>query len=944
MGRTHPSRSHSRHRVVAAPLPVSPPLLFASLPCLPPAQPPPPPISPDRSAPSSPQLAALTAPRERSSARRLCSPSRSLCCCCDPTLVAKVSYARRQGIVRSSPRYRTLVAKVSYARQGVVRSSPGDRMSAGTAWRCGVLCHSPIPPVKPPVPPPCFPAAAPGQAWSALVPWGCALYASQAGVAARIMVGCAGEVPIGEGKGGWADSAAASSTLQSEAAGAASEQRGAGLSGGEGGAAGGAGRLVEQQGPSIKEESAGGAGGGDQPAHSAAVGAAAVEVTDGASTAVGASDGSIATVDASHGSTSAGSNSGKAGGSSEAAEQAEQAACEGAALTEEAVRAWQAEEHAAFGRVQVEGGVEGKGSPLPCPPHSNLTKQSLLSPARQRAFLVALIALQRRQGSTEDRTDAHEGGSGSGSSTSGSSADVLVQGNARVTEVPVAVSAQARAAAGRAAVLLEAWERGGEGGEGEQGEDGERGENGEKAEVEEGGGVDVRMAAQVTYHPGNSSHQVCYQLPLPGRYVLSLHLLFSATFPLLGSNARTSFLGGFSNYTVVHSQAIQASAPRTFFLHAHRATLPYCTPPLLTASHHSGYWMGHLWQPHACRLRRLSPPAMHACFNGRSLLFLGDSQLRYTFAFLRFLLRFPSRAAFLTKFAAKPKVFWPNMLACGSVPRGNGSIYPPVSSSTGELISTGVCQQPGSTFFFHGENFNGYGRAMYKEKAAAGSPSFAFNLTYVSQCGSMKPVFPAWMSDPALVGPALTLFDSRPDARSAAGTSHESGDSSSSRSSSGEGSSEESSSGGSSGREGRMGEYDMALVATTLHDLIQHPTARAFGALMESNLLPPVLAVMRDPSAVTLLGPWAAREDNKPPEFIPVSNNARAMAFEHELLRRLPSTQPGAASALGMMGLTLPRPDLCPDSTHYAWPVTLAILDLWLTPLCAPHASQAPQH
>ncbi|CAI5931621.1 unnamed protein product [Closterium sp. NIES-65] len=337
---------------------------------------------------------------------------------------------------------------------------------------------------------------------------------------------------------------------------------------------------------------------------------------------------------------------------------------------------------------------------------------------------------------------------------------------------------------------------------------------------------------------------MCYQLPLPGRYVLSLHLLFSATFPLLRSNARTSFLGGFSNYTVVQSQAIQASAPPTFSLYAH------------------------------------------------------------------------------------------------SVPRGNGSIYPPINSSTGELISTGVCQQPDSAFFFHGENFNGYRRAVYKVRAAEGRPAAAFNLTYVWQCGAMKPVLPAWMSDPALVGPALTLFDSRHDARGAAGSSDARSNSSDDSSSTSSGESNES----SSGREGPGGEYDMALVGTTLHDLIQHPTARAFGALLESNLLPPLRAAMRDPSAVAVLGPWAAREDSKPPEFIPVSNNARSMAFENELIRRVPSTQPGALSALGMMGLTLPRPDLCPDSTHYAWPVTLAILDLWLTPLCTAHASHGPQH
>ncbi|CAI5500594.1 unnamed protein product [Closterium sp. Naga37s-1] len=821
--------------------------------------------------------------------------------------------------------------------------------------------------------------AAPGQAWSALVPWGCALYASQAGVAARVVVGRAGEVAIGEGEGGWADSAAASSTLQSEAAAATSEQRGAGSSGGEAGAAGGAGRLVEQQGPLIKEESAGAAGRGDQPADPAAVGGAAVGVTEGASTAVGALDGAIPTVDASNCSMSAGSNGSEAGGSSEAAEQA---ACEGAALTEEDVRARQAEEHAAFGRVQVEGGWEGKAEGKGVEGGQGGVAEAGVNEevcftvraldangsafdngCRQSAFLVALIALQRRQGSTDSRTDAQEG---SVSNISGGSADVPVQSSARVTEVAVAVSGQARAAAGRAAVLLEEWEQRGEGGEGGQGE--------------EGGGADVRMAARVTYHPGNSSHQVCVQLPLPGRYTLSLHLLFSATSLLLRSNARTAFDGGFSNYTVVHSQPIQAWAPPTFSLHAHRASLPYCTPPLLTASHHAGYWMGHLWQPHACRLRRLSPPALHACFHGRSLLFLGDSQLRYTFGFLRFLLRFPSRAAFLTKFAAKPKVFWPNMLACGSVPRGNGSIYPPVNSSTGELISTGVCQLPDSAFFFHGENFNGYGRAVYKVRGAEGSPPAAFNLTYASQCGAVKPVFPAWMSDPALVGPQLTLFDARDDAHNAAASSD----------------------------------------ARTVTLLGPWPDLLCFLPCPfhpESNLLPPLLAVMRDPSAVTVLGPWAAREDSKPPEFIPISNNARGTAFEAELLRwvgllgashassylsilhavstlfllhppgaptqrsprmillllllplpippppppppsplhpssppplplqsplrRLPSTQPGAPSALGMMGLTLPRPDLCPDSTHYAWPVTLAILDLWLTPLCAAHASRS---
>ncbi|CAI5994577.1 unnamed protein product [Closterium sp. NIES-64] len=440
--------------------------------------------------------------------------------------------------------------------------------------------------------------------------------------------------------------------------------------------------------------------------------------------------------------------------------------------------------------------------------------------------------------------------------------------------------------------------------------------------------------------------KMCYQLPLPGRYVLSLHLLFSATFPLLRSNARTSFLGGFSNYTVVQSQAIQASAPPTFSLYAHSVShvssphfnaQGYLTPislllhHLLTADATVWYeqlltadatvWYEQLLTATCCLLPLSFPVISIRCH----LPFIGCDLHISTFP--------PTNTPI-------SQVFWPNMLACGSVPRGNGSIYPPINSSTGELISTGVCQQPDSAFFFHGENFNGYRRAVYKVRAAEGRPAAAFNLTYVWQCGAMKPVLPAWMSDPALVGPALTLFDSRHDARGAAGSSDARSNSSDDSSSTSSGESNES----SSGREGPGGEYDMALVGTTLHDLIQHPTARAFGALLESNLLPPLRAAMRDPSAVAVLGPWAAREDSKPPEFIPVSNNARSMAFENELIRRVPSTQPGALSALGMMGLTLPRPDLCPDSTHYAWPVTLAILDLWLTPLCTAHASHGPQH
>ena len=35
-----------------------------------------------------------------------------------------------------------------------------------------------------------------------------------------------------------------------------------------------------------------------------------------------------------------------------------------------------------------------------------------------------------------------------------------------------------------------------------------------------------------------------------------------------------------------------------------------------------------------------------------------------------------------------------------------------------------------------------------------------------------------------------------------------------------------------------------------------------------------------------------------------------------------------------MHALTLSRPDLCLDSTHYSWPVNLAIIDQWVSDVC----------
>ena len=46
------------------------------------------------------------------------------------------------------------------------------------------------------------------------------------------------------------------------------------------------------------------------------------------------------------------------------------------------------------------------------------------------------------------------------------------------------------------------------------------------------------------------------------------------------------------------------------------------------------------------------------------------------------------------------------------------------------------------------------------------------------------------------------------------------------------------------------------------------------------------------------------------------------------------AVEAGITSWLDLREMTAARPELCIDSTHYRWPVSLAMLDLWLGAHC----------
>ncbi|GJP49150.1 hypothetical protein CLOM_g8400 [Closterium sp. NIES-68] len=459
-----------------------------------------------------------------------------------------------------------------------------------------------------------------GEPWLAVFPWGCALQGTEGGVAGRLVVGRGGGAAVEEGAVG----------------GGGSEDDG--VDGG-GDSSGGGDATEASDTRQVPAVAAAAVTGDALAATTVAMEEGGVSgntrTSDGAIPAVGASQPTIAAAGASADIANALLGRNASTGPSESEPKrapTDQSACD-SAVAEEDVRRGREEEQAAFGRVEVEVGRGGVGEARVNEETCfnvralDVNGRAFDDACRQRAFLVAFIA---GGSSSSSSSSSDSSSSGSGGEEAFLGGIVPSQGSVRLTEAHIPQSPEERAA--RIREMEEAGER------------------------EEEGRADIRMAPRVTYHPTNSSHRVCFHLPLPGRYGLSLHLLFSSTFRLLRSNARGSNDGGFNNYTIVHSQTIHASAAPNYSLQEHRKSLPLCTPSLLAASHHAGFWASQLWRPHACRLHRLSPPAIARCFHARSVLLLGDSQVRYTFGFLRFFLRFPSREAFLRKLAVNPTV------------------------------------------------------------------------------------------------------------------------------------------------------------------------------------------------------------------------------------------------------------------------------------------------
>ena len=87
-----------------------------------------------------------------------------------------------------------------------------------------------------------------------------------------------------------------------------------------------------------------------------------------------------------------------------------------------------------------------------------------------------------------------------------------------------------------------------------------------------------------------------------------------------------------------------------------REKLPWCSLPLLTASANQGHWRGNQWEAARCRTRELEPGEILERVRGKSLLMVGDSQIRYIAAELMALLAARSRTSYARKWKSNLKV------------------------------------------------------------------------------------------------------------------------------------------------------------------------------------------------------------------------------------------------------------------------------------------------
>ncbi|CAI6001063.1 unnamed protein product [Closterium sp. NIES-64] len=352
------------------------------------------------------------------------------------------------------------------------------------------------------------------------------------------------------------------------------------------------------------------------------------------------------------------------------------------------------------------------------------------------------------------------------------------------------------------------------------------------------------QAPRVQYLPESSSHQVCYTVQGgDGVYEVVVALPWTNAF-LLRESVNPKLASGFfrskvvaqRNITVAASSALHALENGTGSTQMSEQSLPRCTFSLLRDSRHDGFWRGDTWHPTACRLPApITPARIGRCLHGKSVLILGDSEMRYLFGHLQLFLHYRTRCRYLKRYRRQPREV--HRVRVRNVVFKEG---PPVDPSSGMALAVNYSTFCGRTTYW-GHFWSGFAlQQVIVHPVRRRGRAFTFNLTYATHLDSDAPVFDDWRSAPNLTGgPIVTHF----------------------------------------------APFDVVAVSFGLHDITRKSNASEMAEAFRSVFLPSLQSVVRNPDGVTFFGIWAAQEKKKPQRYLHKSNNVRGFTFDDHVAR-----------------------------------------------------------
>lgn len=395
--------------------------------------------------------------------------------------------------------------------------------------------------------------------------------------------------------------------------------------------------------------------------------------------------------------------------------------------------------------------------------------------------------------------------------------------------------------------------------------------------------------------PHMSMHKVCYAAPQPGVYRLHIALIFTNAFEIM-TGRDPALSDGYVNYSMAVTSSVYIKGPGGFSLSKERRRLPECTLQILTKSKAGGFWVGDEWRPAACRVRQLEPAEMVKCLDRKAVLFLGDSEMRYTYGVLQTFLSMRSRGDFL-QWLENHSWHSGSILEGFGVPRTSLGVDPSSKFGTPVMRNNHYNLSSGDSCFYGGR-WEGMGVQHIRytappQGADRGDPRFVTlvngSLTYVSFFIPSNPLFTRWMLDGSLTD----------------------------------------------GVTARRAPFDLVLEAAALHSVSHFDSSLEYASALNQKYIPRLKELCPQPRCTHVsFGPWVGHEARKPKNYVQGSNNVRQLAFEEEAYRMFPAQ--GLPYMLPMWSLTAPMRAgrHAVDPVHYRAPITQAMIDLVFGSMC----------